>query len=216
MSKALTLKFHNTYAELPESFYSSTVPEQVANPSLVKMNPSLSADLGFSPDDYSDDYLAEVFSGNKLLEGSEPLAQAYAGHQFGGLSPQLGDGRACLLGEVKTSTGQFIDLQLKGSGRTAFSRRGDGKATLYSVLREYLISEAMHALGIPTTRSLAVVADFFGTIRRSRCFARQLRLNHSIGNRVVCNFMGYCPQYIGKISCCSALLIWLDKRFRHC
>ena len=159
MSKALTLKFHNTYAELPESFYSSTVPEQVTNPSLIKINQSLSADLGFSPDDYTEGYLAEIFSGNKLLEGSEPLAQAYAGHQFGGLSPQLGDGRACLLGEVQTSTGQLVDLQLKGSGRTAFSRRGDGKATLYSVLREYLISEAMYALGIPTTRSLAVVAS---------------------------------------------------------
>ena len=167
MSKALTLKFHNTYVELPESFYSSTVPEQVANPGLVKMNPSLSADLGFSPDDYTEQYLAEVFSGNKLLEGSEPLAQAYAGHQFGGLSPQLGDGRACLLGEVRTSTGQFVDLQLKGSGRTAFSRRGDGKATLYSVLREYLISEAMYALGIPTTRSLAVVASGEDIMRES-------------------------------------------------
>ena len=159
MPKELSLKFHNTYAELPESFYSSTVPEQVANPSLVKINQELAAELGFSPDDYTEQYLAEVFSGNKLLAGSEPLAQAYAGHQFGGLSPQLGDGRACLLGEVLSSSGKSLDLQLKGSGRTAYSRRGDGKATLYSALREYLISEAMHALKIPTTRSLAVVAS---------------------------------------------------------
>ena len=126
MAKELSLNFHNSYAELPESFYSSTVPEQVANPSLVKINQELASDLGFSPDDYTEQYLAEVFSGNKLLEGTQPLAQAYAGHQFGGLSPQLGDGRAVLLGEVVGSSGQSIDLQLKGSGRTAFSRRGDG------------------------------------------------------------------------------------------
>ncbi len=159
MNKELSLKFHNSYAKLPESFYSRETPEQVANPHLLKINPELAEELGFSAENYSEDYLAEVFSGNKLLTGSEPLAQAYAGHQFGGLSPQLGDGRAVLLGEVVTPAGINIDLQLKGSGRTAFSRRGDGKATLYSVLREYLISEAMHALNIPTTRSLAVVAS---------------------------------------------------------
>ena len=159
MPKELSLKFHNTYAALPESFYSTETPEQVANPQLLKINPELATELGFSVENFSEKYLADIFSGNKLLAGSEPLAQAYAGHQFGGLSPQLGDGRACLLGEVVSPSGKSIDLQLKGSGRTAYSRRGDGKATLYSVLREYLISEAMYALGIPTTRSLAVVAS---------------------------------------------------------
>jgi len=155
----LLLNFNNSYAQLPESFFDSCEPEKTQSPSLIKINQTLAESLGFNPNEFKKEYLAQVFSGNTLLHGSQPLAQAYAGHQFGGLSPQLGDGRACLLGEVNTQSGYSLDLQLKGSGRTAFSRRGDGKATLYSVLREYLISEAMYALNIPTTRSLAVVAS---------------------------------------------------------
>ena len=155
----LKLNFNNTYAQLPEGFFTPCTPEPVTNPQLIIINSALAKELGFRNEEFSASYLANIFSGNAALEGSEPLAQAYAGHQFGGLSPQLGDGRACLLGEVATASGESIDVQLKGSGRTAYSRRGDGKATLYSVLREYLISEAMHALGIPTTRSLAVVSS---------------------------------------------------------
>lgn len=158
------LDFKNTYADLPEVFYQASIPEQVPDPYVVKINHPLAEQIGFDPSAFNSTTLAELFSGNKLLEGSRPIAQAYAGHQFGGLSPQLGDGRAILLGEIKPQAStspevQLLDIQLKGSGRTAFSRSGDGKATLYSVLREYLISEAMFALGIPTTRSLAVIGS---------------------------------------------------------
>lgn len=164
----LNLNFNNTYVDLPDPFYSASTPEQVPAPYLVKFNHELAKQLGFDPDAFSPDYLAQVFSGNELLEGSQPIAQAYAGHQFGGLSPRLGDGRATLLGEIKTQSNSLLDMQLKGSGRTAFSRGGDGKATLYSVLREYLISEAMFALDIPTTRSLAVIGSGEKILRDNR------------------------------------------------
>lgn len=146
------IPFHNTYARLPERFFSRQNPAIVPQPAHIRVNAALAVELGIDPAWMeSADGLA-VLCGNAVAEGSEPLAQAYAGHQFGGLSPQLGDGRALLLGEVKGR-----DIQLKGSGRTAFSRGGDGKAALGPALREYLISEAMHALGIPATRALAVV-----------------------------------------------------------
>lgn len=151
------MKFDNTYAcDLP-GFYASCQPSRVAQPTLLFFNHQLADELGLVlPDDR--ELLAQIFSGNQLPEGAEPIAQAYSGHQFGRFSPQLGDGRAHLLGEVIDARGQRRDIALKGSGTTPFSRRGDGKAAVGPMLREVLIGEAMHALGIPTTRALAVVA----------------------------------------------------------
>jgi uncharacterized protein YdiU (UPF0061 family) len=151
------MRFINTYARLPESFFERIGPEPVAAPTLIRLNRDLAARLELDlPDD--DTALAEIFTGNRLLPGSEPIAQAYAGHQFGQFVPQLGDGRAHLLGEVKNGAGERFDIQLKGSGRTRFSRGGDGRAPLGPVIREYVVSEAMHALGVPTTRALAMAA----------------------------------------------------------
>lgn len=143
--------FDNTYARLPERFFSKQTPAQVPHPRLLRKNEALAAELGIDP-------AWQDFSGNTIPEGAEPIAQAYAGHQFGGFVPQLGDGRAILLGEVIDQKGKRRDIQLKGAGRTAFSRGGDGKSALGPVLREYIVSEAMHALGVPTTRALAAVS----------------------------------------------------------
>lgn len=148
--------FNNSYAKLPEIFYTKLKPVSVKKPELVVLNKPLAKDLGLNLNELSQDELAEIFSGNLLPENSEPLAQAYAGHQFGYFT-MLGDGRAVLLGEQKTPSGKIYDIQLKGSGRTPYSRGGDGRAAIGPMLREYIISEAMYALGIPTTRSLAVV-----------------------------------------------------------
>jgi len=146
------MPFSNSYAKLPERFYAKLPPTPVAAPKLIKWNDGLARDLGLSMLD------VEILAGNRLAEGSEPLAMAYAGHQFGGFVPQLGDGRAILLGEVVDTKGVLRDIQLKGSGPTPFSRRGDGRAALGPVLREYIVAEAMAALGVPTTRALAAVA----------------------------------------------------------
>ncbi|ANT58976.1 hypothetical protein AYJ57_00530 [Salipiger sp. CCB-MM3] len=151
----LSIPFDNSYARLPEGFYARLDPARVAAPELIAFNSGLAQDLGISGED--DPLLAAIFAGNTLPGGAEPLAQIYAGHQFGGFSPQLGDGRALLLGEVVDRSGTRRDIQLKGSGPTPFSRRGDGRAALGPVLREYVVSEAMHALGVPTTRALAAV-----------------------------------------------------------
>ena len=159
------MHFDNTYAHLPERFFVRQEPTPVAAPSLVAWNAPLASRLGFDVPERSSDQLASVWSGNQLLEGAEPIAMAYAGHQFGGFVPQLGDGRALLLGEVVDAQGLRWDVQLKGSGRTPFSRGGDGRAALGPVLREYLISEFMHALGIPTTRALAAVTTGEPVIR---------------------------------------------------
>ncbi|MFZ9811819.1 MAG: protein adenylyltransferase SelO [Burkholderiaceae bacterium] len=148
-------RFDNSYARLPEYFYARVRPEPVAEANLVLLNHRLAEELGLRLSSLSDKALAEVFAGSLLPSIADPIAQAYAGHQFGHFT-MLGDGRALLLGEQITPTGARYDLQFKGSGRTPFSRRGDGRAALGPMLREYLISEAMHALGIPTTRSLAV------------------------------------------------------------
>jgi len=148
--------FDNSYARLPEDFYVRLNPVPVRTPKLVIFNAGLAQFLGLNPDALKGDAGAAVFSGNRLPEGAEALAQAYAGHQFGSFT-MLGDGRAILLGEQVTPNGERFDIQYKGSGRTPFSRRGDGRAALGPMLREYIISEALHALGIPTTRSLAVV-----------------------------------------------------------
>jgi len=149
-------KFDISYTRLPGDFYVRLNPVPVRAPKLVIFNAVLAQFLGLNPDALKSDEGAAVFSGNKTPEGAEPLAQAYAGHQFGSFT-MLGDGRAILLGEQVTPQGERFDIQFKGSGRTPFSRQGDGRAALGPMLREYIISEALHALDIPTTRSLAVV-----------------------------------------------------------
>jgi len=153
----IALPFDNLYARLPERFYATLPPTPVAKPRLVKINSALAAELGLDADLLGSPEGVEVLAGNRIAQGSEPIALAYAGHQFGNFVPQLGDGRAILLGEVLDRNGRRRDIQLKGSGPTPFSRRGDGRAALGPVLREYIVSEAMAALGIPTTRSLAAV-----------------------------------------------------------
>lgn len=147
--------FDNSYARLPAAFYEKRGTTKVSAPQLVLFNHALAQQLGLDATALASDDGAAIFAGNQLPTGADPIAQAYAGHQFGGFS-MLGDGRALLLGEQMTPKGDRYDIQLKGSGPTAYSRRGDGRAALGPMLREYIISEAMHALGIPTTRSLAV------------------------------------------------------------
>jgi uncharacterized protein YdiU (UPF0061 family) len=151
-------RFDNSYARALEGFYVAQSAARVPAPRLLKLNRALAGELGLNADALDGPLGAAIFSGNQLPEGAKPIAQAYAGHQFGGFSPQLGDGRALLLGEVIDTLGQRRDIAFKGSGRTPFSRGGDGKAALGPVLREYLMGEAMHALGIPTTRALAAVS----------------------------------------------------------
>ena len=151
----LSITFDNTYAKLPENFYSKIAATTVSNPSLIVYNHLLAAQMGIKGGD--DHEITKIFSGNEVAIGSDPLAQLYSGHQFGQYNPQLGDGRALLLGETIGFDGKRRDIQLKGSGPTPYSRSGDGRAWLGPVLREYVVSEAMHALGIPTTRALAVV-----------------------------------------------------------
>jgi len=154
----LHIAFDNTYARELPGLYAAWKPATVPAPALLFLNRALADDLGLDAPAMDSPEGAALFSGNTLPEGAEPLAQAYAGHQFGGFSPQLGDGRALLLGEVIDRRGQRRDIAFKGSGRTPFSRGGDGKAAVGPMLREVLIGEAMHALGIPSTRALAVVA----------------------------------------------------------
>jgi uncharacterized protein YdiU (UPF0061 family) len=153
---ALGWNFDHSYARLPETLFHRQHPVPVRAPQLVVLNHALGETLGLSLHTAPDAALAALFAGNTLPEGAHPLAQAYSGHQYGHFTI-LGDGRAILLGEYLIPSGARVDVQLKGSGRTPYSRRGDGRAALAPMLREYLISEAMHALGIPTTRSLAVV-----------------------------------------------------------
>jgi len=153
----LHFNFDNSFARSLEGFFVSCQAEPASAPKLLQFNHALAEELGLDSAALDSEEGLAIFSGNVLPEGSEPLAQGYAGHQFGGFSPQLGDGRAILLGEVIDTQQQRRDIQLKGSGRTPFSRGGDGKAALGPVLREYLIGEGMHALGIPTTRALAAV-----------------------------------------------------------
>ena len=150
--------FDNSFARSLEGFFKPCQAEPATAPTLLQFNHALAKELGLDPVALDSEAGLAIFSGNATPEGSEPLAQAYAGHQFGGFSPQLGDGRALLLGEVIDTQQRRRDIQLKGSGRTPFSRGGDGLAAIGPVLREYLIGEAMHALGVPTTRALAAVA----------------------------------------------------------
>lgn len=159
------LPFDNSYARLPERFFARVNPGPVGSPRLVRLNLQLAAELGLDPLWLASPDGVAMLAGNQIAQGSQPIATAYAGHQFGGFSPQLGDGRAILLGEVVDRVGRRRDIQLKGSGPTPFSRRGDGRAALGPVLREYIVSEAMAALGIPTTRALAAVTTG-ETVRR--------------------------------------------------
>ncbi|RDW16686.1 protein adenylyltransferase SelO [Oceanobacillus chungangensis] len=156
----------NSYARLPESFFSNTDPTPVRSPKLIILNNQLAASLGLNVETLQNEEGLAMLAGNQISEGASPLAQAYAGHQFGHFN-MLGDGRAVLLGEQITPNGERVDIQLKGSGKTPFSRGGDGRAALGPMLREYIISEAMHGLGIPTTRSLAVVTTGESIIRET-------------------------------------------------
>jgi uncharacterized protein YdiU (UPF0061 family) len=149
--------FNNTYSALPDRFFARIEPTRVAKPKLVRLNRSLALELQLDPDWLASPEGVEILAGVRVPAGAEPIAMAYAGHQFGQFVPQLGDGRAILLGEVVDRNGVRRDVQLKGSGPTPFSRRGDGRAALGPVIREYIVSEAMATLGIPTTRALAAV-----------------------------------------------------------
>jgi len=158
MASIAAFRFDNSFARELPGFYEPWQPAAVPAPRLLFLNHSLAAELGLDVTSLDGSAGAAMFAGNTLPDGAEPLAQAYAGHQFGGFSPQLGDGRALLLGEVIDRQGRRRDIAYKGSGRTPFARRGDGKAAVGPMLREVLVGEAMHALGIPTTRALAVAA----------------------------------------------------------
>jgi uncharacterized protein YdiU (UPF0061 family) len=176
------IPFDNRFVQLGEPFFTKAQPSPVKQPTLIRFNHALARDLGMAVDDVSDAGLAELFSGNALPEGAEPLAMAYAGHQFGNFVPQLGDGRAIWLGELRAVNGACFDLQLKGCGRTAYSRGGDGRAALGPVLREYLVSEAMVRLGVPTTRALAAVAT-------GESVARERPLPGGVITRVASSFV---------------------------
>ncbi len=151
------IPFDNSYTQLPARFFTRLNPTPVADPQSIRVNRELARLLGIDPDWLASPAGTAVIAGNDLPEGADPIATVYAGHQFGSYNPQLGDGRAILLGEILGSDGRRYDLQLKGSGRTPYSRGGDGRSPLGPVLREYIVSEAMYALGVPTTRALAAV-----------------------------------------------------------
>ncbi|MEO6738959.1 MAG: protein adenylyltransferase SelO family protein, partial [Chthoniobacteraceae bacterium] len=165
LASAAGWRLEHSYAQLPGLFHATIAPTPVRAPRIVIFNRRLAESLGLNSEALDGDAGAAIFSGNHLPPGASPIAQAYAGHQYGNFTT-LGDGRAILLGEQKTPSGGRFDIQLKGSGPTPFSRRGDGRAALGPMLREYIISESMHALGIPTTRSLAVVATGEEVVRQ--------------------------------------------------
>ena len=167
ISAPIQFGFQNTYARLPQRFYARVGPTPVAAPRLIQVNAELARQLNLDPAALASEEGIAILAGSRIASGSEPLAQAYAGHQFGHFVPQLGDGRANLLGEVIARNGARYDIQLKGSGPTPFSRRGDGRAALGPVLREYLVSEAMAALGVPTTRALAAVTTGQQVVRET-------------------------------------------------
>ncbi len=177
----MQIPFNNRYVDLGESFFERSNPTPVKKPELIKFNDDLAGELGISTDQVAT-MGAAVFSGNRLPEGAEPLAMAYAGHQFGQFNPQLGDGRALLLGEISKPDGTRVDIHLKGSGPTCFSRNGDGRSALGPVLREYLVSEAMHKLHVPTTRALAAVTT-------GESVARERLLPGGVITRVASSFV---------------------------
>ena len=161
------MQFDNTYSRLPDHFYEAINPTPVKSPKLIRINHALAKEMGIELAQ-SDEDNALLFSGNTLFPGSKPIAQVYAGHQFGHFVPQLGDGRAILLGELLNAAGTRYDMQLKGAGITRFSRNGDGRSPLGPVIREYVVSEAMHAMGVPTSRSLAMVETGESVMRETR------------------------------------------------
>lgn len=167
MANLENLRLDNTYARLPEIFYRRVMPTALPAPYLVSFNEKAAELIGLDASEASKPEFVEYFTGNKLLPHSEPISAIYAGHQFGTFVRQLGDGRAILLGEVVNEKGERFDIQLKGAGLTPFSRMGDGRAVLRSTIREYLCSEAMHALGIPTTRSLCITGSDFPVYRET-------------------------------------------------
>ncbi|AFG37058.1 protein adenylyltransferase SelO [Spirochaeta africana] len=154
----MEIPFDNTYVSLPDRFYAPVSPAPVRDPHVLLFNQPLADELNLGEMAGKEKAAADLFGGNRVPQGAQPVAQVYAGHQFGSFVPRLGDGRALLLGEVLDKFGHHRDISLKGSGPTVYSRRGDGRSALGPVLREYIVSEAMHALGVPTTRSLAAVA----------------------------------------------------------
>lgn len=168
MKPQLPLPFDNSFARLGERFYTRQLPVPVSNPGLIRVNHPLANHLGFDPHWLESEQGVEFIAGNFIAEGADPLASVYAGHQFGGWNPQLGDGRAILLGEVIAKDGMRYDIQLKGSGRTPYSRGGDGRAPLGPVLREYIVSEAMSVLGVPTSRALGAVTSGEWVMRDGR------------------------------------------------
>ena len=162
--------FQNTYSALPASFFARVAPTPVAAPRLIKLNRALAVHLGLDPDLLASPEGVEILAGKRVPDGAEPIAMAYAGHQFGHFVPQLGDGRAILLGEVhRPGTASAATSSSRGPARRPFSRRGDGRAALGPVLREYIVSEAMAALGIPTTRALAAVTTGETVVRARPC-----------------------------------------------
>ncbi len=167
MPMSLNIPFDNSYARLDDRFYTKMAPTPVKAPTLIALNQSLAAQLGLDAATLGEPDGVAALAGNFTPDGAEPLAQVYAGHQFGGWSPRLGDGRAILLGEIIGRDGERYDIQLKGSGPTPYSRMGDGRAWVGPVLREYIVSEAMHALGVPTTRALAAIATGETVIRET-------------------------------------------------
>lgn len=177
----MLFNFDNTYAKQLEGFYTPYESAEVPSPKIIKANTVLASELGLNLESLSRAQQAELFSGNLAPEGATPLAQAYAGHQFGNFVPELGDGRALLLGEVVDKNGSRFDIQLKGSGRTPYSRNGDGKSALGPVLREYIVSEAMNALGIPTTRALAAVTTGEKVIRTKPLSGAMMQTEHLPG-----------------------------------
>jgi uncharacterized protein YdiU (UPF0061 family) len=177
----MQIPFDNCYVTLGEGFYARSSPTAVKKPGLIKFNDALARELGMATDRVCAS-AADIFSGNALPEGAEPLAMAYAGHQFGHFNPQLGDGRALLLGEINGSDGARYDIHLKGSGPTHFSRNGDGRSALGPVLREYLVSEAMQRLDVPTTRALAAVTT-------GESVARERLLPGGVITRVASSFV---------------------------
>ncbi|MGI9283818.1 MAG: protein adenylyltransferase SelO [Pseudomonadales bacterium] len=165
MNPQPALPFDNSYVRLPEQFYTRQRPTPVSKPGLIRVNHALARQLGIDPDWLTSDAGIQTVAGNSIPVGAEPIATVYAGHQFGGWNPQLGDGRAILLGELMGEDGLRYDFQLKGSGRTPYSRGGDGRAPLGPVLREYIVSEAMASLGVPTSRALAAVTSGDNVVR---------------------------------------------------
>ncbi|MFJ5714727.1 YdiU family protein [Neobacillus sp. NPDC093127] len=203
MSKNTGWNFDNSYARLPKSFFSSVNPTAVRSPKLIIFNHTLAKSLGLNDEALRSEEGASFLAGNQIPEGASPLAQAYAGHQFGHFT-MLGDGRAILLGEQITPTGNRVDIQLKGPGRTPYSRGGDGRAALGPMLREYIISEAMHALGIPTTRGLAVVTTGESVIRETE-------LPGAILTRVAASHLRVATfQYVAKWGTVEELRVLAD------